>query len=76
MSTSKGPQEKHSVVAIPYRTAWLLNNKGVLAEVASQLGVSREAVSKVWRGKGRSKRVERALRRRRVPGFEAGRKAA
>lgn len=51
-------------------------NAGLLTEVARQLHVSRQAVSKVWRGEGRSVRIEKALRRRRVPGFEVRRRVA
>jgi hypothetical protein len=59
---------------------WLKRNPGILAEVARQLSrtkrCSKQAVSAVYRGKRRSKRIERALRRLRAPGFEPKRMAA
>jgi hypothetical protein len=76
MSSNDNLKAKHTAVAIPYEKAWLMNNRGVLSEVARQLGVTRQAVSAVWRGEKRSRQIERALRRRRVPGFAQRRRIA
>jgi hypothetical protein len=76
MSTIDNLKGKHTVVAITYEDAWLKHNRGLLSQVARQLGISRQAVTKVWRGEGHSVRIEKALRRRRVPGFEARRRVA
>jgi predicted transcriptional regulator len=55
---------------MPYKDAWLLNNRGALGQIARRLGVSRQAVSRVYRGEGTSARIEEALRAVRAPGFE------
>ncbi len=76
MSSLDNLPSQHTVIAITYEDAWMARNRGLLTEVARQLGVSRQAVGKVWRGEGRSARIEKALRLRRVPGFEARRRVA
>ena len=61
---------------MPYKDAWLLSNRGALGEIARRLGVSRQAVSRVYRGEGTSARIEEALRAVHAPGFEGPRKKA
>ncbi len=43
---------------------WLAHNRGVLTEVALKLKVSPQAVSAVYKGKRRSAKIERALKRK------------
>lgn len=71
---------ERSITADWYRRQWLARNRGVLSQVAKQLKprVSPQFVRLVFWGERRSRRVERALRRRLAPGFEAsgGKRAA
>lgn len=71
-------RDKHIVVTIPYKQAWMLANRGLLTQVANSFDppISRQCVSNVFRGVRTSARVAEALRRLRAPGFEAAKKAA
>ncbi len=55
------------------RLVWLRNNRGVLARIAQQLGVSHGKVRWVFHGAGRSNdgTVERELAKTGAPGFVA-----
>ena len=53
-----------------------MKNWGLLRRIAMDLGVSRQFVSAVFRGKKRSARVEAALREARAPGFDGPKKKA
>jgi hypothetical protein len=53
--------------AITLQALWLSANRGILTQVAKQLGVSHQAVGAVYKGKTRSRRIEKALKQRGAP---------
>jgi DNA-binding phage protein len=63
-------QHQNILISVTYKQVWLMNNKGVLTQVAKETGVSRQFVAKVFAGRGKSRRIEEALRKLRAPGFE------
>jgi hypothetical protein len=67
---SKTTMPKAATVPDKTRRRWLADNPGRLAQIARDHKVTSTTVSLVFRGRGRSARIEKALAEAGAPGFK------